>query len=271
MNFSLQNYWIFNWGFNQNYKKSMGTLNLSLFFRPKHFSILMQSGVILYFFAVIINLKLTMSDWKNLLIKNKTKIILFVVPLLIFFLTNSDKHYHLLILLPGILVLAIMLPLKEKIVQLSVLLILTLVIFFNTMTFAKNFAKDITKGNAFKMKDAEDIAVIDLLKRDPEIITIYSRPWHHLFTKKNPKIGILPHMIFQKSFFDRIPEKAQEIKNKHNSLIYLKKGEKFIIEKYIRDEPSDIILKLLNKSHIVERIGALYELRIMDMDLVGET
>ena len=78
-------------------------------------------------------------------------------------------------------------------------------------------------------------------------------------------------MIFQKSFFDRIPEKAQEIKNKHNSLIYLKKGEKFIIEKYIRDEPSDIILKLLNKSHIVERIGALYELRIMDMDLVGET
>lgn len=262
LDFSVKAFWACNWEYNREYSKVVSNKIIDIFFRPNNFFLFLQTGIPVYFFAVIAYSNLTWDQWKASIIKYQILISVILLSFFTYLFSRSDKNYHLLIIFPGIISIALFLRInilpmgKAKALLLTFFSLIT--IFFGYTPDAKQFIKSIKAGTEFHMKKNEDIQIVKLLKSDPDIVTAYGRAWHHLFAGTKPKVGLNCHVIFYQPY-KLVPDISDKIEKVAKD-IFCNKGIRYLIEREMIEHPTALTSDLLFRSKSISTIGK-YELR----------
>lgn len=254
LHYTLESFWRCNWQFNLKYKAlSAYSSKLGYIYRPESFFLFMNTGIAVFYAVIITQARLNISNWKNILFDKKTLLIIILISFLIYFLTGSDKDYHLLILQPAFIAFAFLFPSPSRHAKLALLAIMLVILTYGNFRSIRAFHGAIKHKNVFYMKDKNDKEIVEILRNNPKIVAIYVRAWHFLFAQKTPVIGLMPYPVFYEPYHV-FPKENYNLEMKWKKEI-CSQGTYVLVEKDIIDYPTLLAKDLFKRSSIVKVIG----------------
>tara|TARA_Y200000002_G_scaffold382628_1_gene400400 strand:- start:1056 stop:2573 length:1518 start_codon:yes stop_codon:yes gene_type:complete len=276
-NFNISSYIIHNFEFNLWYSVKISSCNslsctlANYIYRPTAFGIVTGSLLIIPIFLLLPLLKISFFElllsFKNILQNNGVKrhidtniygLIFLSIGLITWFLTASDRNYHVLILLVPLIFFYIINFRKFNSLQCKLLILVSTFGLIVILSYpAYKIYKDPTclfspYCSSSNMKEYSDS--INFLKSLPDesVTVVGGDGWLYFFSNKKPSRSINDLWLY--TFDDYFITAG--LKKQHEKILKMKQGEKFLIYNRLADQSNtknQLLKQILNKSELIQR------------------